>query len=65
MGPPWAPYDTFNLWGPIICNNYMYIYIYMFMMALMGPCGIPSPREPYRTLWDPICPYGGLPELSF
>ena len=37
----------------------------MFMMALMGPCGIPSPREPYRTLWDPICPYGGLPELSF
>ena len=37
----------------------------MFMMAFMGPCGIPSPREPYRTLWDPICPYGGLPELSF
>ena len=39
-GPPMGPYDTFNLWGPIICNNYMYIYIYVY-------------DGPYGALWDP------------
>ena len=80
-GPPMGPYDTFNLWGPIICNNYMYIYIYICLRwPLWGPVGSlaqGNPTGPYGTLYAPMgvfrnsvfeenpCGCGGLPKAHF